>query len=265
VSAARRPAGRASGPCRRALPLRWGWPSALALALGACHTAAARVAPGTGQAGESAAAAAPAAAEGAGPLATPARASCDGAGPLASPEPPLALAELCSGERARSVVRLPTTRQFEGLHAACDPDRVPGASHGAFTAPEPAPAGSGLAALRVLNTVAVDDVGMIHFGASYLVAERSGGVCLVDIVHEWAARPSYVETGLSARWEETATGQRVRLASERVMHEPLDDTEFAAGVSDVRSEDCVLVVYHVSEGSLSRVEQAASPGACSPE
>jgi hypothetical protein len=172
---------------------------------------------------------------------------------------------VCSGEPARRFIRLPATPQFEGLHGACDPDRVPAASDAPFSAPEPAPSGSGLTALRLLDAVAVDEVGMIHFGASYLLAERAGAVCLVDIVHEWAARPSYVETALSTRWEDTASGRRVRLASQRVMHEPLDDSELAAGVSDVRSDLCVRVVYALVGGALTRAERSTSSGPCGAE
>lgn len=116
-----------------------------------------------------------------------------------------------------------------------------------------------MAALRLLNAIAVDHVGMIHFGASYLVAERGDGVCLVDIVHEWAARPSYVETALVASWEDTASGRRVRLASERVMHEPLDSSEVEGGVSDVRSDVCVRAVYELDAGGFTRVERDAAP------
>lgn len=174
-------------------------------------------------------------------------------------------AELCSAERAGGLLPLPASSQFEGLRAACDPDRVPAASHGSFSEPLPAPAGSGLGALRLLNAVAVDDVGMIHFGASYLVAQWGDAACLVDIVHEWAARPSYVETVLVARWQDTTTGRRLQLASERVMHEPLDESELVAGVSDVRSDICVRVVYALAGGTFTRLEQATSPGACSPE
>jgi hypothetical protein len=138
-------------------------------------------------------------------------------------------------------------------------------ARGPLSSRQPAPEGSGVLALRLLSAVAEDDVGMIHFGASFLIAERSDGVCLVDRVHDWDARPSYVEVDLKTRWEQTPAGHRVQLVSERVMHEPLDESESAEGVSDVRSRACQHRVYDTAGGRFSRVEQRLSAGPCTTE
>jgi hypothetical protein len=132
----------------------------------------------------------------------------------------------------------------------------------AFTARQPAPEGSGLEAIALMNSVAENDVGMIQFGATYLIAEFAEGSCLVDLVHDWDLRPSFVETDLAARWVRASSGFRLHLDSRRILHEPLDESESSAGASDVRSDVCARVTYEVVEGRFTQIERGTSSGAC---
>jgi len=54
----------------------------------------------------------------------------------------------------------------------------------------------------------------------------------------------------------------LHLQSRRIMHEPLDDEEFAAGVSDIRGDSCESLVYDVEGGRFTRSKQSSNRGAC---
>jgi hypothetical protein len=169
---------------------------------------------------------------------------------------------MCTASGACIAANVTPSTQFEGLTFECDPDDAPGSTEAGFTPPLPAPAGSGVAALSLMNVVAENEVGMIQFGASYLVAELPEGACLLDLVHGWDMRPSYVETVLGARWQPNGAGFLLRANSRRIQHEPLDESESAEGVSDARADFCEDLEYEVSGGRFKRVGQRTSKGAC---
>jgi hypothetical protein len=170
--------------------------------------------------------------------------------------------ELCASSSPCIAQRVTPASHFEGLTFACDPDDAPGFTQAGFTAPQPAPPASGISALSLMNVVAQNDVGMTQLAASYLVADLPEGSCLIDLVHDWDARPGYVETQLEARWQAHGEGFRSSVRSRRIEHEPLDGSESAAGVSDVRSDACRSLAYDVTDARFVRVSEHDTLGPC---
>jgi hypothetical protein len=175
---------------------------------------------------------------------------------------PSAHSELCASNGACIAQQVSPPSHFEGLTFACDPEDAPGSRTGPFTPSEPAPRETGIAALELVNVIAQNEVGMIQLGASYLVADLPEGACLVDVVHDWDPRPSYVETDIQTRWEPSAAGFRLGVRSRRIEHEPLDESESAKGVSDVRSDACVSLAYEFTGEHFERVDRRSSKGPC---
>lgn len=259
---------------------RWARPFSCAVLLAACHRPAATddtvpAAPAAGAglgtaseasarpaAGDDGAAQAPATPAPSTALASDAPSSCAGWRPLACAVPPAPASALCAASTLCLEAELAADAALRGLSPGCDTDALAAGVTGPLSPADAAPQTAPVLALRLLNVVAENDVGMIQFGASFLVAERAGGACLVDRVHGWEARPSYVETTLASRWQPAAAGYRLELTSERIIHEPLDEAESASGVSDERSRVCTHLVYDVSAERFSRVEERTLVGPC---
>ena len=186
-------------------------------------------------------------------------ATCATLGPMACSTAPTSRTKLCKESGPCILRHVPQPAHFEDLTFDC--------AEGAFTepagAPSPAPVTEGRPVISLINMVALSGM-TIQFTASYLVAELPQGACLVDVVHDWDMSPSYAETALETRWESTSSAARLQVQSRRIIHEPLDEEESEAGVSDVFSDYCEHRTYDVGDGKLTRVAQSSTAGACPP-
>jgi hypothetical protein len=183
--------------------------------------------------------------------------SCSSVGPMACAAAPSKRASLCTQSGPCIRLSTPDPSFLEDMTLDCgDP---------AFAEPaqkEPAPSNHPEAPeVSLVNLVAMTGM-MVRAAASYLVAELEEGACLVDTVHGWDMSPSASETTFETRWEQTPAGLRLHVQSQRTLHEPLDDEEFAEGVSDVRSESCERIVYELRAGELTPSSRSSSQGAC---
>jgi hypothetical protein len=182
--------------------------------------------------------------------------SCSSVGPMGCAAAPSKRADLCTQSRPCVLLDTPDPSFLEDMTLDCgDPPFAESVKNEAPASPPEAPD------VSLVNLVGMTGM-MVRAAASYLVVERAEGACLVDTVHGWDMSPSASETTFEARWEQTPAGLRLHVQSQRTLHEPLDDGEFAEGVSDVRSESCERLVYALDAGKFTLSSRNTNPGAC---
>jgi hypothetical protein len=100
-------------------------------------------------------------------------------------------------------------------------------------------------------------------GASYLVAARGSGFCLVDQLLPWEMfEGGFFTTDFHDHWDTTPSAIHFDVRAHRKLHIPLDGSELEQGVSDVNAENCESLGYEVEAGHFRRLRQTTKAGPC---